>query len=964
MSRSSRSSLPRFRAGLATAAVLGGASGAFAAGSAPAGATEPGQDGKLAITMGNSGVWIANPDGSQSSTLQYSGGNAVNGAWSPDGRWLASMNDAGWAGLVISHPDGSSAITIHQGMAFASFDAPTWYDGGAGVAFANHPGDDASAPTQIFGVAPNASATPSLLVPPPSATGSAAGASCGDSAPNGLGHLIAFQRSVRDAQGVCGPAAVWIFDTVTHTESKILDDASEPNLAPDGKHLSFTRTTGTSITTPQIFTAALDGSGVSQLTTCASGCTASAWSPSGTRIAYIDPGKVDIQDVASHSVSSLTAPSSYISFLSWQPVVPGPPAGGAPGAMAYMQDGSLFTTAHNGPIATRVDYRPAWTPNGNRLIYGSANSGLVSIAPDGSGLVNVTSAHDDRNPAVDPSGSFVVFSRGGQLYLAATDGSSAGYEAAVRGTAPAAGGGDDFPTISPDGTIAYQHSANGSSDVWRVLDGSAGALISNAAQPAYSPDGSRIAFVRKDGNGVQQIFTVGADGRSGLSQITNETYGATMPAWSADGSKIAYTQPLSHATVQIRATGGGALATVDNADNAVWQPAGSAHVLRQWGADRIGTAIAASQYDFARAGDTGDRARSQAGAVVLSRSDAYADALAGSALAVRKNAPLLITPPTGLSSAVAGEMRRVLAPGGTVYLLGGTSALSPQVEAAVKAMHYTVVRLSGPERFATSVAIAKAIDAHPKTVLIATGTNFPDALSAGATGEPLVLTDGATMPKATAGYLNGLNPAGAAHGGTDLVTIGGPGDAALIAGYRAKQMPNWPTSISRLPLIGANRFDTSTYVAHTFFGAENEAAVATGLAWPDALSGGAMIGHLGGPLLLSAPSGLSWRNASYLAQENGSLWAVDVLGGPSALPNSLLGQIAAAAGAPGHGAVVGDEGAGGASGAARAGAGAGAGTGAGTGTEAGPAGGAERRGGAGSGLSGELAGAKVVVSEF
>ena len=58
-------------------------------------------------------------------------------------------------------------------------------------------------------------------------------------------------------------------------------------------------------------------------------------------------------------------------------------------------------------------------------------------------------------------------------------------------------------------------------------------------------------------------------------------------------------------------------------------------------------------------------------------------------------------------------------------------------------------------------------------------------------------------------------------------------------------------------------------------------------------------------VLLTNPAGLSWRNSAYLAAENGSLWAVDVLGGPNALPNSLLAQIATAAGAPGHPAVVG-----------------------------------------------------------
>lgn len=99
-----------------------------------------------------------------------------------------------------------------------------------------------------------------------------------------------------------------------------------------------------------------------------------------------------------------------------------------------------------------------------------------------------------------------------------------------------------------------------------------------------------------------------------------------------------------------------------------------------------------------------------------------------------------------------------------MYLLGGTSALSPAVENAVQKLHYTVVRLAGPDRYATS--IAKRVDPNPQVLLIASGDNFPDALAAGATGQPLVLTAGSTMPTATLAYLNTVNPPDPGCGGT------------------------------------------------------------------------------------------------------------------------------------------------------------------------------------------------------
>src|SRR5579884_1700253 len=88
-------------------------------------------------------------------------------------------------------------------------------------------------------------------------------------------------------------------------------------------------------------------------------------------------------------------------------------------------------------------------------------------------------------------------------------------------------------------------------------------------------------------------------------------------------------------------------------------------VTRLSGADRIATAIAVSTNAFP----------SHATAAVLARSDDFADALAGTPLAVAKNAPLLLTPPTTLDARVSAELQRVVPAGGTVYLLGGTVAL-------------------------------------------------------------------------------------------------------------------------------------------------------------------------------------------------------------------------------------------------------------------------------------------------
>jgi uncharacterized protein YkwD len=143
----------------------------------------------------------------------------------------------------------------------------------------------------------------------------------------------------------------------------------------------------------------------------------------------------------------------------------------------------------------------------------------------------------------------------------------------------------------------------------------------------------------------------------------------------------------------------------------------------------------------------------QAEYAVVARAEVFADALGGAGLAADK-APILFTGgPNGadtnpsLHPTTAAEIRRILGGSGTVYLLGGTEAISERVVSELAGAGYHVVRLAGASRVETSVRVAQEIIARhgaPREVIIARADDWPDAVSGGAfaaaTRSPVVLT--------------------------------------------------------------------------------------------------------------------------------------------------------------------------------------------------------------------------------
>ena len=135
-----------------------------------------------------------------------------------------------------------------------------------------------------------------------------------------------------------------------------------------------------------------------------------------------------------------------------------------------------------------------------------------------------------------------------------------------------------------------------------------------------------------------------------------------------------------------------------------------------------------------------------ASAVILTRGDDFPDALSGSTLATAYNAPILLTDSKVLSSETNSEITRLNPT--TVYILGGTGAVSAGIETSLKAK-YNVIRLAGSSRYETAASIADYLKDSGKLTttkaVIAYAQNFPDALAisfwAAHNGVPILLSE-------------------------------------------------------------------------------------------------------------------------------------------------------------------------------------------------------------------------------
>lgn len=186
-------------------------------------------------------------------------------------------------------------------------------------------------------------------------------------------------------------------------------------------------------------------------------------------------------------------------------------------------------------------------------------------------------------------------------------------------------------------------------------------------------------------------------------------------------------------------------------------------VVRTSGADRYATAANLATTLGAASSDR----EPGVDEVVVASGVAFADGLAGGSYGATVGAPLLLTDPHHLPATVSAALVAVRPR--TITLLGGTSAVSAEVEEQIRALGSGQVRrIAGADRYSTALMLQAMAWPRADEVVLASGESFPDALAAGALGRPLALTAATCRPGAVADALEAWSTA-------RLVVVGGAG---------------------------------------------------------------------------------------------------------------------------------------------------------------------------------------------
>lgn len=329
----------------------------------------------------------------------------------------------------------------------------------------------------------------------------------------------------------------------------------EPSVSPDGKQVAFSWD-GDRGGNFEIYVKIIGENNALRLTTDSSRDSYPAWSPDGKRIAFHSPSGI-------YTVSPLGGAEQRLSSLRVN------------GQMSWSPDGKWLAVAAGGrgstaifllpadgrdprqisrPVPPGSHQTPSFSPDGRWLVYGACTArfscGIVIQSLD-SGYTPQGSAQPVTHETLESVGGLAWGANG--RWLAYVSGfTEAPFNYLWRVEVPGghmerldiAGPMASAPAIDSSGKRILFSRAYRDIDIWKLTLGAEmePVIVSSATdqEPAYSPDGSRIAFNSDRSGETPEIWVAAADGSNPVQLTRNVGRFQGSPKWSPDGRWIAF----------------------------------------------------------------------------------------------------------------------------------------------------------------------------------------------------------------------------------------------------------------------------------------------------------------------------------------------------------------------------------------------------------------------------------------
>ena len=301
------------------------------------------------------------------------------------------------------------------------------------------------------------------------------------------------------------------------------------------------------------------------------------------------------------------------------------------------------------------------------------------------------------------------------------------------------------------------------------------------------------------------------------------------------------------------------------------QKASIPSVKRIGGDNRVLTSVKVSQNAYKNNSET----------VILVGSRGEIDALGGTLLASKLDAPIIMTDKNSLTSATKDEIERLNAK--NVIILGGEGVVSKNVVNSLS--KYNVERIDGDNREQTAIKIAKrAVGEITDEVFLGLGYDvYADALAIGAAtaklSKPLLLSKKSGIADETINAIKDFQ--------VRKVTI--VGGHTVVSTSIENKLKSMGLTVDRI--YGNNREETSIKIAETYFKDPSEVIIANGYVFADSVVGGYYGYKKNAPIILTRKNKLVTSTLNYISKTKKDTTILGLYGAIDKIVESNLNKI-------------------------------------------------------------------------